>query len=395
MINFDFDKLCYGCKACESICTHGAISFESNLEGFLAPKIDESRCVSCGLCEKVCPYLNENANNQINDEDKIYALFRRDSCEYKEYTSSGIFHYLARTIIMSNGYVCGCVWDKNMKAVHIVSNNLDDVKRMSYSKYVQSDISDCFLKIKEKLNNGKKVLFCGTPCQAAALRMFLMRDFENLYVLAIVCHGVPSPGVWNEYKNLLQEQVKSEMINANFRYKGKYGWITPYTKYEFKSGKVLEKLSFTEDPYVIAFGADILHRNSCYRCKYKGSNNNADLVIGDFWGCPTKLLKASKNRGISAVIVHTQKGNELIDEFQKQFYVEKSTIDNITSENRPIMNPVKYNPYRETFYDDFSQSHSVMLLYTMMNRKKYRVKRILYKFSVFEMIKRFKYLIKH
>lgn len=395
MINFDFSKNCYGCSACKNVCSTNAIKMVGNVEGFLVPTVDKTKCVDCKMCDKVCPYLNRNNSSSKKPEDKVVSAYRKDSSKYKEYTSSGIFAELARIMIKNGGKVCGCIWDDEMHAKHILTDDINIVKKMSYSKYVQSSLEDCYKEIQESLKSGKNVLFCGTPCQVAALNNYVKFYKENLYTIGIVCHGTPSPAVWEKYKTILEKKNNSRMIDANFRYKGKYGWLTPFTQYKFENGKEEVKLSFTEDPYVIAFGADILHRNTCYKCDYKGTKSGADLITGDFWGCSSNLLKKSKNRGISSVIVHTKKGNEMIDLLREKFEIQESSENLIEAENKPIYTPVKYNPVREKFYDSFGKTGNLNYIYIMFNRRKYKIKRVLYKISFFELLKRAKYKIKH
>lgn len=393
MINFNFEKYCYGCAACKYKCPKSAIKMEYNSEGFLVPKIDMEKCIGCGVCEKVCPYLNEDMQNKICEEDVICAAYRKNTKNYRNYTSSGIFSEIARNFIEAGNYVAGCIWDENMKARHIVSCKMNDIRKMACSKYVQSDIQEIYEEIHKVLNLNKKILICGTPCQIAAIKRSFISN--NIYTIAIVCHGTPSPKVWEKYKEKLEKEQNSKMINANFRYKGKFGWITPYTKYEFENGKKIKRLSFTDDPYVIAFGEDLLHRNSCYECKYKGSNSGADLIIGDFWGCPSRLLKKSHNKGISAVIVHTENGKKLLEKISDKFNYEEECVKDIVKENNPILNPVKYNFKREDFYTDFIKNESIDKFSFSTDNFKYKLKKIMYKIYVFEIIKRIKYKFKH
>ena len=395
MINFDFDKQCYGCRACENVCNLNAIRMQTNVEGFLVPVVNMDLCVECKLCEKVCPKLTESSVASQNVNDVIVSAYRKEQSHYKEYTSSGIFNELAKQVINNGGMVCGCVWNEKMVAEHILTDKIEDIARMSYSKYVQSDMKSCYKETKQALKAGRKVLFSGTPCQIAALKKYMEVEYPNLFTIAIVCHGTPSPQVWRMYKEKLESEVKAKKIKANFRYKGKYGWITPFSYYEFDNGTIIEKLSFTEDPYVIAFGADILHRNTCYHCKYKGSLSGADIVTGDFWGCSTKLLSKSRNKGISAVIIHTEKGKKLLDTLKDSFVIDESTSEKMSAENKPAFSPVKYNPVREQFYKNYEENHNLDYMYGMFNRRKYKVKRIMYKLSIFEILKRIKYIVKH
>lgn len=395
MLDFNFEKYCYGCSACLNICPKGAITMKKNCEGFLIPNIDKSKCVNCKLCKIVCPYLNEKKENALQDNDYVLAAYRKNSNFYKNYTSSGIVNAVAVRFSKNDNFVCGCIWDNNMQAKHVISNELDTIKKMSYSKYVQSDMNTIYIEIKNKINEGKKVLFCGTPCQVAAVKKYIKNNVENLYTIAIVCHGTPSPEVWKTYKEELEKENNSKMTDANFRYKGKYGWISPFTKYYFENGKSIEKLSFTDDPYVIAFGEDMLHRKSCYRCHYKGSNSEADLVVGDFWGCSNKLLKASKNRGICSIIVHTEKGKNILEMISDEFIYEKISFQQMLAENKPVLYPVKYNINRDKFFERFKQNKNLDYIKIPMNSKKYKIKSFLYKFYIFEFLKRILYKIKH
>lgn len=393
MIQFDFDKYCYGCGLCSAICPTNAIDMKANREGFLVPYINTDVCIKCGLCQKNCIHYCEN-ENQVLDSDMFLAAYRKENSGYKKYTSSGLFYALAKKIIAEDGYVVGCVWNNEMEAVHIISNSEADIEKMTCSKYVQSSICECFEIVKERIKTNK-VFFCGTPCQVKAIKQFVGDKGKNLYTMAIVCHGTPSPAVWKRYKNQLETEMSSKMVNANFRYKGKYGWITPFTKYEFSDGKQVCKLSFTEDPYVIAFGEDMIHRSSCYNCKFKGSNSDADLIAGDYWGCSTKLLKKSRNRGINSIIVHTEKGKELLEKVNSLFAYEETSLENICRENKPVLEAVEYNKNRESFFETFIKTGDTELLCLPMKQMKFRIKRYLYKLSLFELLKRMKYMLMH
>lgn len=395
MIDFDFDKFCYGCAACSQVCPVGAIEMVKNNEGFKVPVVNKNKCIKCGLCEKKCPYLNEKEENKIDKGDIIKAVYRKEKKEYRSYTSSGIFNAIALSFIKSGGYVCGCIWNENMEAIHIVTNDINEIKKMCYSKYVQSDIKNVYAEIEDLLKNNKKVLICGTPCQIFAIKRFMEKYSTNLYTISIVCHGTPSPEVWKKYKEKLEKEQGSKMINANFRYKGKYGWITPFSKYDFLNGKSIQKLSFADDEYIIAFGRDALHRNSCYRCKFKGSNSNADLITGDFWGCSNDLLKLSKNKGISAVIIHSEKGKKMLEDVKDIFESKDINIDMMTKENGPVLYPVKYNKSRDKFYLNFKEQQNIDGLSKIKTSKKNNIKTILYKLHLFELLKRITYYFKH
>lgn len=395
MISFDFNKHCYGCGACENICPANSIKLVPNNEGFLMPQFDNKLCVNCSMCEKICPYANYRDYATFSDTDEAFYAYRKDRDDYRKYTSSGVFSALAIYVLKEGGYVSGCIWNEELQAEHIVTQDVNLIRKMAYSKYVQSSIGNCYSKIKKILQLNHLVLFSGTPCQVAGLLNFLGKDYENLLTCGIVCHGTPSPLIWEKYKGYLSKKHCSKMINANFRYKGKHGWITPYTQYKFNDGKTIEKLSFTDDPYVIAFGYDILHRNSCYNCQFKGTKSNADFILGDYWGCPDELINKSQNRGISAIIIHTRKGRTYWESICNKFEYGIISIESITKENSPVEEPVKYNKMRETVFQRMDAGDKIQDILAVSTSKTVRIKKILYRLRLFETLKRIKYRRSH
>ncbi|MEQ8155643.1 MAG: Coenzyme F420 hydrogenase/dehydrogenase, beta subunit C-terminal domain [Clostridiaceae bacterium] len=394
-INFNFSQNCCGCHACVSICPNNAITMEIDNEGFSMPVIDKSLCTECNLCNIVCPHENISKENKFNDDDVCFCAYPKNIDEYKTYTSAGVFSVLAQSVLEDGGKVCGCVWDNNMVARHVLTNDVNLVKKMSKSKYVQSDTSGIYGEVKKNLQLGTKVLFSGTPCQVAGLKCFLQKQYDNLITCAIVCHGTPSPAIWNAYKEWLENKHNSKMIDANFRYKDKYGWISPYSKYDFENNKSLKLLSFTDDMYVIAFAADFFHRNSCYNCHYKCTNSDADLIIGDFWGCSQKLLEYSKNRGISAIIIHSKLGQEAWNGISNKFNTEKLTFEQIYRENLPMIRPVRYKKSRELVFQKFRNNDPIEKILMLANNRNIKIKKVLYKLHVFEFLKRYKYKRSH
>ncbi len=395
MIDFDFSQYCYGCSACANICKNKAIQMKYNQEGFLIPVINECNCTKCGMCKIVCPYYSQPETNCVLDNDIVLSAYRKKNENAHLYTSSGIFRAVAERVFNHEGMVCACIWDDMMQAKHVLSNDRAVLDRFCYSKYVQSDIGNCYKEIEIALNNNVEVLFCGTPCQVAGLYGFLRGKHENLFCIAIVCHGVPAPLVWKEYKKRLERKMESRMIDANFRVKGKYGWITPCSVYKFANGKQIKRISFSEDPYMIAFGTDIMHRNSCYNCKFKGTNCDADIVTGDYWGCNSEQLKTSQNKGISFVIVHTPKGREMIEKLNTEFEFGRESISSVIRENRPVIEPVIKNTCRSEFFTEFASTGEISYLYSIYNKKQYVIKRILYKLKIYEKLKIIAYYLRH
>lgn len=239
MIDFDFEEYCCGCTSCANSCPVGAIEMRRNEEGFLMPFVDKGKCIDCGLCEKRCPYLNINADVDsfnLNDfNGKPAYLYYSNKEERLDSASGGFVNDVFSMFVQEGGFACGCVWDNELKANHIVSDNDCDLARMQSSKYVQSDLSSCFKEVRGLIKSGKKVVFCGTPCQTAGLRQYLgaAADTEKVLLICLICHGVPSPKVWDYYRKCLEKKFKARMTNVNMRDKRAKGYSLSYARYIF------------------------------------------------------------------------------------------------------------------------------------------------------------------
>ena len=212
MIEIKEKSQCCGCTACSSICPKKAIMMKQDEEGFMYPIIDKSKCVNCGLCDKVCPVKNakENGNNQHayifqNADDKI----RRES------TSGGAFTAIAEYVIDNNGIVYGAVFDEKYKVIHKGIDNKEELYKFRNSKYVQSEMENCYSEIKEYLNKGKLVCFSGTSCQVEGLKNYLGKHYENLILVDVVCRAVPSPLIWKKYLNMIKELCNKKNISVS------------------------------------------------------------------------------------------------------------------------------------------------------------------------------------
>lgn len=200
MLDFELMKYCYGCGACVNACPRSAIQMVQTMDGSCIPKIDQAQCINCGKCDQVCIHQHTDRYHSIIAGEGCYAAYELDKVERKESASGGMFFVLAKEVLRQDGYVCGCVWNEKMDAVHIVSNKTIDIERMRNSKYVQSDIGRCLAEIRELLKTGKTVMFCGTPCQCAACQA-VTGNPENLLKVSLICEGTPTPGVWKRYRD--------------------------------------------------------------------------------------------------------------------------------------------------------------------------------------------------
>ena len=347
MINFDFKKNCYGCELCKNICPKGAIEMKENEDGFLNPVVDMKKCISCGLCEKKCLYLNEEPVKKISRDDKTFAVQIKDKESLKKSSSGGFFYEIATNFINNGGYVAGCIWNKDMMPKHILSNKLDDIKRMQGSKYVQSDLSNVFKEINEIINKNK-VMFVGTPCQVKAIKSFINND--NLVTMSLICEGVPSRKAWKLYKDSLEKSQKSELVKVNFRNKDNCGWKMPDSVYVFGNSKEIKKLSFNLDNYVSSFIEGLIMNEKCYDCKFKGNNNMGDIIIGDFWKVPDDLFGNQTKNGVSAIIIKNKKGEELLNSMQ-DIDIKKVNMDLVINGNPNLENSIGRPKERKSFFE--------------------------------------------
>lgn len=386
MINFEVNQFCYGCTACQHKCPTKAITMVENKEGFLVPEIDQKRCINCGMCEKVCPVLSKR-NMKCQNNREYYVMYGVDAEKRKLSTSGGFFFSVAEKFIEENGYVCGCIWNDDMKAIHIVSNKINDIKKMRGSKYVQSDLGDTFFKIKELLEKGNKVLFSGTPCQIAGIKNFI-EDTTNLYTCGLICEGVPSPLVFRKNIEEIEKKYKKKIINYNFRDKGNNKWNNPHTECLFEDGTYLKRISDLEDYYTLGFYQFLFLRNSCYQCQYKIDANIADVIIGDYWGCKEEILEESQNMGVSAVIVLSNKGKEMVSMVQESNVIYESDFESISKGNKPLYQSVKRNNKRDAFFQIFNTiPFSEAVFKNIENNKiKFKIKQVLNKIHLYELI---------
>jgi len=305
-------------------------------EGFDYPKADSERCVSCGLCEKVCPVSHAQA--EPAGEPKAFAAYGPDK-DRAESSSGGIFAQLAKQTLAKGGLVFGAAMAEDSKtAVHTAIDSEGDLPRLQGSKYLQSHMGNCFRQAKEALEAGRAVLFTGTPCQIEGLLHFLGRDYENLVTADVICHGVPSEKLWQKYLNYQQRHHGSRVTRVSFRDK-RQGWKSFSMALTFENGKqYAKKLYF--DTYLQLFLQDLCLRPSCYRCPSRKLHRRSDLTLGDFWGCDAVCPDLDDDTGLSLVFVHSEKGQRAFDALPLQ--TRSVTVDQALTANKAmIRSPTK------------------------------------------------------
>lgn len=359
-------KDCCGCHACFNICPQNAISMVDDEKGFKYPIINQDKCINCGLCKKVCPILK---NAKIKNEPKVYACYNLNDEERFNSSSGGIFILIAKEIIKRKGIVFGSYLNKEFKVEHTMIENENDLHKLMGSKYVQSTIGSTYIETKKALDENKYVLFTGTPCQIEGLKSYLMKDYDKLYTQDIICHGVPSPLVWEKYKKYRKIIDKEEPEKISFRNKDD-GWQLFNMKFTYN--KSTYKKNQNNDLFMKVFLNNIILRESCYSCHFKKINRISDITLADYWGINNVNPKFNDNKGTSVVIINSEKGKELFDSIKNKIKYEESDLKYILKYNPSISNSVLINKNRESFFDNINNLEFDKLV------KKY-TKRPLYK----------------
>ena len=333
---------CTGCGACAKSCPKQAIQFRDDLEGFPTPFIAADLCVDCGICQDVCPAVNMPETNRVRT---AYAAQLLDREALMESTSGGIFTALARAIFQREGLVYGCVWDHKYNAVFGRAEKEKDIIPMRGSKYVWSWAGDVFQEIKDFLKAGRIVLFTGMPCQVAGLRSFLRKDYANLYCVSFFCGGAPSPLAFREYLKTITKDVSFEELDFKFRDKKKFG-VGVNISYQGKGER--EYQSFVRNSYFFAYHKKVMHRRPCYHCRYRYKDRIDDLTFGDFWGVSQYHEEFDIRAGVSALLVNSDKGEELFEQIRDQLQVSPTKAAYIAEANNLTLgnNQVNFKLFR-------------------------------------------------
>lgn len=339
---------CSGCSACFSSCSKNAISMIANNEVFLYPKIDKSLCINCKKCEKVCPILN--SKRWVEKTPKVYAAVNKNEEIQKNSSSGGVFFALAEYVIKNNGIVFGAKFNENFEVIHSHAEILEDVKDFCTSKYVQSKIEISFLECKNFLDDGRFVLFSGTPCQINGLKSYLNKNYENLICVDSICHGVPSPKFWKLYKDHLEKTFSSKITKFTFRNKNE-GWQNYSLVADFLNGdKYL--CSANKNSYMKIFLKDYCLRNSCYDCFSKEFNRKSDITLADFWGIQNLYPKLFEKNGVSAIFVNNEKGQSALEKVSDSLQLTEVDFEKIVQANPSYFTSVKVPTKRECFFED-------------------------------------------
>ncbi len=420
MIHIIDKQACCGCAACVQRCPKQCITLVEDNEGFLYPQVDTALCIDCGLCNKVCPVVNQEKNRQPIE---AYAAKNPDEEIRRQSSSGGIFTMLAERTIDNGGVVFGAAFNKNWEVEHQYSETKEGLTAFRGSKYVQSKIGEMFKQAEMFLKQGREVLFSGTPCQIAALRLFLRKDYECLITVDFICHGVPSPGVFRTYlseekekfarkrvgKNSVSsrpipslsegdglqkgtEEVEIESISFRDKVKGwkKFSFALVLSKVSAAGEKNTVSLSYTlrEHPFLRGFLADLYLRPSCHSCPAKELKSGSDLTIGDYWGIAATMPELDDDKGISVILVNTKNGKLAFDLIRADKY--PASYEDVRLKNSAVCKstliPTKRNEFFTLTAETFTRKiewllHPPFTLWvrTKLSAAKYYIKHLLKK----------------
>jgi len=407
MIQIKKKQDCCGCQACVQRCPKQCISLIEDNEGFLYPEVNPDKCINCGLCEKVCPCKRIESYNP--QPDNVLALKHNDEAIRRNSSSGGAFTAIATEILKNGGVVFGARFDEKWKVVHSYTETIEGLNAFRGSKYVQSSIGTSFLEVEQFLKVDRKVLFTGTPCQIKALHLFLHRQYENLVTMDFVCHGVPSPGIFRGYiqvclndiarkgeKNTVslspsipfvipkRDVVIPECMEVNdirFRDK-KNGW----KKFSFalslaEASADGEKIQFslsndiTKNLYLKGFVSNLYLRPSCFHCPAKGLTSRSDITVADFWGQEYSFPEFDNNTGVSAIIINTDKGKDIIERI-KDCTFKTVPFGTFFKYNSALYHSVTINPSRRKFWHHINQSKNSFEVLIIKSQKYTIIERI-------------------
>lgn len=350
MTIYDVKEKCNGCRACEQICPNHCIHMVMDEEGFLYPEINKSQCSNCNLCKRTCRAVEAKPDADMRI---TYAVKNKNHDIRMKSSSGGVFYELARAVIEKGGIVFGAVFDEDFNVCHKGIESLEQVKLMMGSKYVQSDTLNTYQEVKAALKAKRSCLYSGTPCQIAGLKAYLQKEDENLICAALICHGVPSPEVWRRYL-LFQKGRYGENIIKNIEFRNKSeGWRNRSLKITFENHIYKKtRIKDSDDLFMKGFGQNMYLRPSCYTCRVKGKNQQADIIIGDYWGVENYHPELDDGMGVSAVIVNSEKGMRLFFEAASHFNSIVSEYAYIQKKQLCLEGCVKLKKQRQNFYEE-------------------------------------------
>lgn len=345
----DKEKCC-GCSACANICPKNAIQMKKDAYGFYYPEIQQALCIGCKACTKVCAFQKDIS---MNNPQIGFAAVNRDCSQLKNSASGGAFSAIAQTVLELGGRAYGAAYVYGEKlAVQMVGiDSIDELSKLQGSKYVQCDAGKVYKNVKQDLDEGKFVLFSGTPCMVGSLQGYLGKKYDNLLTIDIICHGTPNQDMLNDYLDTVKKP-KDMITYLNFRDK-RYGWSDFYLRYDINKKRKGRYIHCRVSSYYEHFLDGDIYRDSCYSCKYAGQKRCSDITIGDYWGIENQHRELfehepwfeRKYKGISCVLINTKKGRDFLATVNNLEMIQ-STFEKISAENGQLRHPTPVSDVR-------------------------------------------------
>ena len=340
--------VCTGCGACASTCPVDCIRMVEDKEGFLQPKVDGKKCIGCHRCEKTCPILNKEPIKK--GQTKAFAAINKDEAVRMRSSSGGVFHALAKWVVEQGGVVFGARFDEHWEVMHDYAETLEGVEAFMGSKYIQSRIGNTYKQAKTFLEDGRWVLFSGTPCQLGGLRAYLGKEYDRLVQVDLICHGVPSPKVWRSY---LKENLKRGVVKTvSFRDK-ENGWKDSQNVLISATANTIRERQM-DNLFFRGFIRNVYLRRSCYSCQFRSCHRNSDLTIADYWGVQDLCPEMFDDKGTSLVFSHTRLGNEMIQQKGSGVVYMEQALDDAVRYNPSMESDVPKDNRRRWFFRLFA-----------------------------------------
>lgn len=353
MITINEKETCTGCHACATKCPKQCIKMINDTEGFWYPQINQEECIDCGLCEKVCPIITP-----LKFEDHFnpvaYACYNTDEKMRLESSSGGVFILIAEAVLKQGGVVFGAGFDKDFNICHQSVEHVEDLDKLRMSKYVQSKIGETYKEAEAFLKENRMVLFTGTPCQIGGLKAYLGKPYDNLVTQDIICHGVPSPMVWESY---LAFRKKSDggcaARRIAFRRKD-FGWKRFSVSISYGNDTEYRQ-DLTQDLFMKGFLRDLYLRPSCHACAFKSVKRHSDITLADFWGIENILPEMFDDKGTSLVLIQSEKGKTLFKSIEKDLICQSVDMDEALKYNPAAIRPAPTPKNRQLFFQRFDK----------------------------------------
>lgn len=377
MVQILQERDCCGCGACSAVCPQNCITMQEGTLGHLFPHVDQTKCVGCGLCDRVCPM---QVNLKHCDRQTAVAAFAKDATTRFEGSSGGMFGVFSKKLL-ANGYIVyGAAFDEDLKLQCMSANTVEELSPLYKSKYLQSDMTGGFKKIKEQLRAGKKILFVSTPCQVYALKSYLMEDYPNLLTVDFFCHGVPSQRFFNQCLAEEEKALGSKILRYGFRAKKKRGATPHYVALSYeKNGRQKDIIDYYfVSPFYAIFQKYIDLRESCYNCRFAGRNRASDITIGDFHDIDRYIQGVNRFDGVSTVVLNTPKGYAMWDSCLEYVQAYPMDLEKLISDGQCFGNGTNRPARRDEFVDDYNKLETEALLRKWANPNAYRKQQIYY-----------------